>query len=777
MAFTLPRIGIKHNAQSTPYDVIIRTCLWLAVFFVPFFFLPLTTDPLEMNKALLFYLLVLVGGIAWLMKLVLRREGGFLRTPFDVFLAIFLLFSILATIFSLSHYQSVVGLSGYYSGSLVSLLFFLFFFFLFVNNVRREQLATFLNIFLLSGAVIVLLNFLQVFSWYVFPWDFTKIVTFNAVTNSPTAFSVLLAVLVCLCTFRFLSVVRKDGRHPLERGLIAILGIMSIFVMMVYDQPFGWIALVIGLLVSIVLLTATSQRYAPLALVLPTVLIGLSLVGLFVNTQSLLQAKISGDLLLPQRTGWTIAQSSLKASPLVGFGQETFQATLARFRPLSLNNASVWNLRFLKSSNEWFQQLSSIGLLGTLAFFVVVILYVRLLFQAALKTPPEDPQWWLRMSILAAGFLFVLLLFVLPSSFLTSFFLWVFLAAGVVNWREKDPQTTNRVARKTGTSFAASLGFSLAVVLGIVFLYFAGRFWIADVQVQRADVAVANKEDLKNVQALYANAISLNPYEQSTYFSLAQDLFTQAQLEAQKKDPNIEHIRTLIAASTAAGQSGVGKFTQYAGSYEALSQLYQSIDTLTGSPSDAAKEAFQKAIDLDPNNPQVFMNLGQYYFSVAKIKSDQASAQQKDGAPDAQLTKDAQSAIISAQHAFENASKKKDNYIDAQLNVALALRLAGDGAKAVQMLEDLAAKNPFSTDALFNLAENYLVDKRSADAEVVFLRVVSIYPGYSDAQYRLGQIYEDRGETAKAIARFEIVQKLNPDNATVREELKKLRAK
>ena len=620
------------------------------------------------------------------------------------------------------------------------------------------------------------MNFFQVFAFHLFPWDFTRIVSFNAIVNSPATFSIYLALLVVLCVYRFLALLQQSDHRPLERGLIALLGVVGFFLLFVYDQPFGWFAIMLGLLLYVVLLTASSRRYSSIALILPTVLLGLSLISLFLNTQAILKANLPGDILLPPSIGTRVTFSAFKANPLIGFGQETFQAVIAKFRPLDFNNAAVWNLRFLKSSNEWFQHIASIGILGTLALFIVCVVYIRNLFRAMLKTAVDDNAWWHRLSILALGIIVVFSTLVMPSNFILSFFFWLFLALGVVLYREKElPPANTRPLKNSGSSFAASLGFSLSVVLGIVFLYFAGRFWIADMKVAQVSRAVSKQEDLVKVQALLADAISLNPYEQSTYFILAQNMLVQAQLDAQKENADPNALRSLLTASIAAAQTGEKKFSKDAATQEALSQLYHSIDVLTGTPNEETKKAFEKAIELEPNSPQLHMNFGQYHLAVARLKANKTATGADDQAQNEQAKQESQESLASAQKAFEAAASIKENYIDAKLNIALTLRLQGKGPESVTMLEELASQNPFSVDTLFNLAENYLIDKKTDDAEAVLKRIISLFPGHSDSHFRLAQIYEERGEKEKAVAELEIVKKINPDNTDVQKKLDELK--
>src|SRR3989344_4719564 len=105
--------------SETIYDRIISTCLYLIVLLVPLYFLPITSDYLEINKAFLFYLLVLVASVAWLTKMIVNKQVNFRRTFLDLPLALFIIIYVLATIFSRNRYMSLVGDASYMSDSLI----------------------------------------------------------------------------------------------------------------------------------------------------------------------------------------------------------------------------------------------------------------------------------------------------------------------------------------------------------------------------------------------------------------------------------------------------------------------------------------------------------------------------------------------------------------------------------------------------------------------------------------------------------------------------------
>lgn len=773
MTLRTPKPTAKQATVSALPEHITHWCLLAAVFLVPAFFLPLTTDALELNKALLFFLLMLVAGIAWLFQMVMRRGSVMIRTPLDVLIAVYMLLNIVIAAFSVFHYRSIVGTNGYFSNALVSVLFFAAFFVLCVQTIRREHVRKFLGAFLLSGAVVVLFNYLQVFNVFILPWSFAKQVSFNGASNSLTVFTVYLALVGMAALLTALRTVR-----PVVRTLCALLAVLALFLLTVYDQPVSWYVVVAGMVLLLVMLNAVSRALRAAWVLLPALVIGYAIIALFINTQSLFKANIPGDVALPFSTARVITWDAVKHAPLLGTGQETFDTVFARYRPAAYNMTAFWSVRFLKSSNEWLQLASTVGPVTALVFAALTIMYLLHLFRAFLATKFEDPQWWYRAGILIlAVMLFVGSLFT-AFNFLAAFLFWLLLAFGSILTRSRQPSEGTPPARETLSvsgqqrAFGASLGFAAVVVLGIIFLYFAGRFWVADHKVEQASERIAKQEPLDVIQTNLANAVDLNPYEQGPYFQLARNALVQAQLAAQKKDADVTQIRNFIASSVAAAQAGAARYPAFSGSYEALSSIFGEIDTLTGATSAETDTAFTKATELEPNNPQLFFNLGQHQLTVA-----QAKIAAKNDPKDTAIPAEATTALTAAKTAFEHAYALKADYTDAAINVALVLRVEGKGPDAVKYMEDLAAKFPLNTDVLFNLAENYRLDSRQDDALAAYLRIVSIYPGHSDAHFRLAQIYEAKGQKDKAIAEYTIVKQYNPGNADVVKKLEELQPK
>lgn len=756
-AFAQRFVGTRQTQAETTADRIIHWCLLLAVFVVPFFFLPFTTEPLELNKMVVFGLLVLVASFAWLTKVAVRRTAGFVRTPLTIPVALFLLCSAIAAAFSFYPARSLAGFSGYVSSSLAATLFFVLFFFLLAQTVRKEHLPRLSFAFFLSAGVLVLFNFAQMFGLHLLPLAVTKSVTFNALANSPLTLGCFLALVVLASLVKFLRVLAAPTPKPMLRMFTAILAIVAFFLLLVIDQQAGWWTLLVGAVLLLFFTLWGERRPHTAAVFLPALLIGVAVIGFFVNFQSVFRANFPSDVQLPARQGWAVATASLKDRPLFGSGQGTFQDVFTKHRPASYNDTAYWNLRFVKSSNEWFQMLSTTGVLTTLAFLAVVVLSIVGQAKLLRKTPRDDPYAAYHFIVFLGTVLLSLALLFTAFNMALAFLFWLFVGLGA------SFGATETVQRKQQTaSLGASLGFALAVVVAIVFVYFAGRVYIADANVGAANRSVAAQEDLTGIQNRLANAIEQFPYEQDTYFNLAQNLLVQAQLAATEEKPDVTKIRTLLTTAVASAQDGWRRDERYGGAAETLATVYQSVDTLSGTPSEATDEAFVTATTVEPRNPRMFLNLGQYELGRGR---------QAEASEDEATKAEAAGHYTKAGDAFAKAVELKADYIDAHLNRALALRLQGKKDEAVQSLKDLTARYPLNTDVLFQLGEHHFIDGRTDDAKKSYAGVVELYPGHSDAHLRLAQLAEQASDTVTALAEYKEVLRLNPGTQSIQDKI------
>ena len=110
-------------------------------FYLLFFLVPLaltgdTSELFEFNKLWVTFILTVVIGAAWVLKMVVKKEFRIQKTPLDIPIAVFLGSQVLSTIFSLDTHVSLWGYYSRFNGGLLSILSYVFLYYAFVSNYK-----------------------------------------------------------------------------------------------------------------------------------------------------------------------------------------------------------------------------------------------------------------------------------------------------------------------------------------------------------------------------------------------------------------------------------------------------------------------------------------------------------------------------------------------------------------------------------------------------------------------------------------------------------------
>lgn len=752
-------------AKSNFLDSVVKIYLYLVVFLLPLFFLPFTSDPFEFNKIIVFGILTLIACFLYLLKIIIRKEAQITRTFLDWLVLAWLVIYLLATIFSLSKYNSLVGINGYYSDSLITIFFFILLFYLVVNNIKSfKEILKILAVLFISSVILIIYNFLQISKIYVLHFDLAKNTAFNLLASSTNTLSIFLSI-VCLFLFGFILL----SKVRLYKILLILAFILDFIFLIVIDRDIGWYILMVGLFCFLILVALRSREINPYVIILPSVLLALAVLFLFINTSSLFGINLPNDALLQQKTSWQISQGVITHSPLLGTGPQTFNYNFEKYRPADFNNSDIWNLRFIKSSNTFLQILSNVGLLGFLAFLAISFWYLFNIITAIVKARQID-QNWLLASLIVSGWVALLVIsFFYPLNFILFFLWWLFLALGIVAMPSGKVKVNNyKFGQPPLFILVISFIFILIITGTVLFIYFAGRVWLGDVNYVKALKARDKTENITKVEGYLEKAIKFNPYASDYHFVLAQAFVTEAQLEAAKDKPDLNVIQNLSQKSIDESKVGVEKDTKNPIVYENQASIFSSLRNLLSNADQRAAEAYERAAALEPNNPIVYLNLGRSYLLYAQSLLTNSNANQEDKTA-------ANNNLDLAITNFKKADSLKKDLPDARYNWALALELKGSKDEAISLMEKLVSDYPSNIDVIYALGQMYERNNKLDEAITIFNKIIAGQPNHSNSHWQLGLIYEQQKQIDKAIAEFEIVQKLNPDNQTVKQKLDALK--
>lgn len=757
---TKPKTTINNISQVG--EKILKIIIYLTVFCLPLFFLPWNTDVLEFNKLTLFLVLVVVGVTAWLVNIIIKREFKVIVSYFDLIVLAFVVIYILATVFSLNNYLSLVGSSGNYGEGLVALVLLALFYFLIrqVVGFDAKKIIPIVLTLLLSGGILVIFHFFQVFGLYLLPFDFAQSNSFNLIANSVSVFTIFLAMLIPLSMG--CSIIYQEKK--VVRVLVTLLGVIAFLLLVFLDQNIGWYCLLGGIFIYLIFIASYSQKFAAKWILYPTLILVLSAFFWIFPIHNFIDFGLPLEARLDQTTSLNIVGDNLGDFEFFGSGPQTFVYNFIKYRPVEFNDSVFWSLKFSKAANQWEQLVTTMGALGGLIFLVMNIWFILIALRSIMKFDQERNIWLLKLSLAASFIIIVIASFLLSFNFILLFVWWVIISLGLSLYRDKGKQEiVVLLTKRPQIHLAVSAFFALWCIVAIWLVYTGAKFWLADVYWQKSAQTVTQTEDITRIQQNLERSISLNPRVSAPYFALANNLATQAQLEALQEDADINEARRLVELAVANIEQGISQEPTYSGTYESAAYAYQSLQGLAGY-QERIIELNKKAVELEPNNAYYYLNLGNNQLDYA----NGLSTEQGDQTVATDL-------IDQAASNFSQASSLKSGYTEAEIAWAWALLFAGQQEQSVAKIESIAQDNSQDLVILYEAGELILRAGLLDKAALYFQEIIMQNPYHSNSHYKLSNIFKQQEKIDLAIQELEIVAQLNPDNETIASELEELK--
>ncbi len=364
-------------------------------------------------------------------------------------------------------------------------------------------------------------------------------------------------------------------------------------------------------------------------------------------------------LLPPLRESWAATfvpmQSPLHA--VFGVGVDNYSYAFSQSKTMSYNLTPAWEVTaFHVSRSAALHILTELGIFGFMAF-------VFALWHLFAISREND--------ILVFYVVFALLLF--PPSF-PLFFLFFVLLGAVAKQRLEGSHTSKSDTVKTlnidlrhqlplyvGLSFG---GFLLVILTG----YFLGRMYLSEVHFERSLNAIASNNINKAYES-QRSALILNPFNEqlNVMFSRINLEYARELIKKRQNDNTTlsEKDQTLVARTTyqaiEAAQEAVALNKYKAQNHANLAYIYSKLIGNVENAEQFTVQYYQKAMEVDPRNPNYLLNLGGVFFAKNNY----------DGAVE----------------LFGQASILKPDWANARYNLAWAYFMRGDYALAIRTME------------------------------------------------------------------------------------------
>jgi tetratricopeptide (TPR) repeat protein len=615
---------------------------------------------------------------------------------------------------------------------LYGIAFFLSFYFL-----TEEDLPALARLFLGGMALATVINLLEIFGVFWLPWSFTKTSTFNTF-DTAFGWAVMMASSLTLMAALWLRGL-NEKRDKIYIGVVAVLMFLGLLVV---NFELIWIGLVVMMLALGAWFASRENFRIPFLFVV------------FAMCMAILGSKIPPLGSIPSEVRPNLSSSVAVAIhaahgwriPL-GAGPSTFGEQFTRFREQNLNLTNFWNNSFVQGYDFFITLFASVGILGLLAFVAIIILFVR---EAIRKRPEASGK--------IVG-IFAVSLF-LSLFFYQGFFVlmvYLFIALGLFL---RNVHADGKVSLD-GLRPAILFGF-FAVIAALVAGAFAGAYAIGTQYVAAAEyengITELNANDLSAATQSIQRSLAVVPDSDDAWVVASQIAFASGEQAFTAAGGTLNsQAQGSIASAVQAAQQAVALDRNNVLNWENLGNIYQNLIPVAGGADALARAAYQSAEAIDPQNPDLPIDIAQVDVAVANkfsVASDAA---------------DAQKALADAETELNASLALKPDYASPLTMLAQIDLQQGATAKAIREISEVANANPLDSGMAFQLGILLYQNNQTAAAQTQFERAVALESNYSNARYFLGLIYDSEGMTSAALSQFQAIAQLNPGNTEIKQ--------
>jgi tetratricopeptide (TPR) repeat protein len=710
-------------------------------------------------KQYVFGSLVLINVILWVFGFVLTKEFHFSKTILDKSLLMFLLASLLSSIFSVNIYDSFFGRSDFFTLSFITLFLLVVFYYVIVNVVRSVQSWRVLfDILLVSGFISI---------WFFIGKNLLKVkilddwfgVVFNTVDsiNGPFGFWVIM-----ILALSFGQLIKKNLSW-IRSVWYFLIGLSALTVLVLLNFKILWWILLLSLALLLVLGISflKDARTAWLSVIFTTLILS----GVFIvfGVPKNFQLATPSEVALGFKPSISVVYDTLLSSPknfLVGSGLGSFGFDFSKFRDANFNNDNLaWSLRFFQPYSTALALLSEGGILLPIALIFVTLL----LLGHALTI-------WKREHIsshdLVDGkdridfdiFLLIIVYLILSGGlFFMSYNqviwgLWFLLLALIIcgfSFNHRNfVKEYNWVLQDTPQySLSFSFGLIVAVTALVLISIIGVRFYLGEMAYAKA----LRSPDMIKAESYIKEAIDKRSNADIYHATLAQIYLNQASEKAKVSSPDVQAITDLMAKAINEAKIATDLSPQSALLWENLATMYENVSALIPDGREWAIKTLQKVIELEPTNPVHYWRLGNNYTAQAKWEE--------------------------AGKNYQKAIDLKSDYYAAFVALANVYEQNQKNDQAIGLYEKLIADRQTNAEILYNYGRLLYNRNNTGDrdlAQKIWLTVLQQQPNYSNVLYSLGFLYETRGDRNTALQYYERVLELNPNNNNIVKKVESL---
>lgn len=758
-----------HSRTAKVFDGIITFVLGLLMFGLPIFFTGLTFQGIAFEKQIFFYFCLLVGLVAWVSKGVMTGEMRIRRTPLDIPIVLFWLFTIVTTVFSVDRWHSFWGFFGDPSRGFLSVTALILAYYFILSHFNAQRMMLMFRSFLVSAFLVSVWTFLVIMKIKFLPSAWEQFAPLSLI-GSMSTLGLFLSLTVPLYITAFFLLFREGNtlsvvKKKVWSSLLGIALVLNLFLLLALYPFVNWVVMLGGLGFFLIYVLAQIVRPAGEWTWVPMVVFVVVLSFLMIGPNSLTRANLPVEVTPNTKLSWQVAKESLKENALFGTGNATYGYAFSLYRPQEFNDNSLYTLRFYQGTGLVFEALATVGIIGTVLLLVVwfsflsIGLYLLTLDKAKNKLASLG-LWSVAVMLFIASFMAPL-----NATLLILGVLLAALALGTLLLESGSEERYLELSLRATPKFALALAFVFMVVsAGVAFLFvFMGKVLVADIAMGKASRMAPSVE--ATIPA-YIKALRLYPQEGRYFTRLSQEYMALANTEGRKSETerDVNKIAFLVRESVASGTRSKDLMPNDVLSIEALGLTYENASLFATDALPRAEEAYRRALELEPQNPLFQIKIGQ----IKRLTADGKEA----GVEKTALYEEALA-------AFQKSAEKKPNLAIAHYNVAVAQARLKQVDAAIESTKKALQYAPANLSFKYNLAALYQLRNSDGDrstAEKLYKEVLTTNERLIDVRLSLGLLYESTNRRNEALAEYEKILSYLPEEEGTAPAVKQTRA-
>jgi cytochrome c-type biogenesis protein CcmH/NrfG len=753
-------------------DKIIGASIFMIFFGILPFFTGLTLQGLVFDKQIFFYFWLLLGLVSWAAKGVITGEMKIRRTPLDIPIAGFLLAYLIATIFSIDQWHSFWGGFGDPSRGIMNVIALAVSYYLILSNFSKARLKMIFTAILFSGILVSFWTLLAIRNIQFLPQSVSGLAPLS-LTGSMTGLGILFSAMIPIIVTAILKIGERENIKKVFKiiylGFLFLALLVNLLLISAIYNFVPWVGLFIGIAIFLIFILAKivkpemSWAWLPMVIFLAVMIIRMT------GEVSISKIDLPWEVSPTMKTSWDIAVDSLKDKFFVGTGPGTYSYVFALNRPQDINTSIFYNLKYSQATGLIFEALPTIGILGAVLLVILILSYLGVNMYLLYREKEKNKLYSLALFSASIVMLVASISARAEGTILIfAVFLGIASLAAILLESESQENYLN-LSLKTSPKFALALAFVFMVVsAGVAFLFvFLGKIYIADVYAfQAAKIASSNQED---AVMKMAKSIGYNNREGKYYAQLGQYYMMLANREALKdeKTRDTQLITQYLNASVNVTKRSQDLMKRDVLTEEALGQIYENAGLYVPDSLNLAIESYQKGLELEPQNPNYYLKIGQIKISLAAIKG--SNEQEKK-----QLLSEAKDNLL-------KAVDKKSNFSPALYQLSLVYDALGEidqaidsGTKAVQFGKNDADFRNYVV-SLGRIYQERGKDEDVKIAEQLFKAMISQNDNDINAHFYLGMLYEKTKNKDGAKEEYKkVASLLGSGNEDVKKQVEKM---